>query len=58
MSLDLRASRAHIEGVLEFFRHGGDMASTWAGKLKEHAGAYGLIKTCTIVIGNDYALAA
>lgn len=35
------------------------MASTWVLKVEEHAGAHeDLVKTCKIVIGDNYALAA
>ena len=40
-------------------RTGAHLVSTWVLKLKEHVGEHeDLLKTCTIVIGNDYALAA
>jgi len=42
-----------------FSKTGGDTASTWVLKHKEHTGAHeDLDKNVHLVIGNDYALAA
>ena len=50
----------YSERLFRNFTYGGDMASTWVKKLKEHAGAPEvLVKTGTILLGNDQvALAA
>jgi len=52
------ANSVYIEAIED--RHfGGDMASTWVLKLREHSGAHeDLVKNVHFVIGNDYALAA
>jgi hypothetical protein len=50
-------------GGLVFYKirylHGGDTASTWVVKHREHTGAHeDLVKNVQTVIGNDYQLAA
>ncbi len=45
----------YIKAFRSFDTHGGDMVSTWAVKLQEHAEADEvLVKTFNLIFGNDY----